>query len=160
MQDAQRITHNAERIERETADGSDQKLEIKLLIAGEFYEDATAYQELIGQLNIRDQVILKTDFIPDSEVRYYLCAADLLVQPYKNATQSGVTPLAYYFEKPMVVTNVGGLPSLVPHGKSGLVAEPEPAAIATAIKEFFQLGADHFIPHLRTEKQNTVGTAW
>ncbi|MBO9618814.1 MAG: glycosyltransferase [Niabella sp.] len=130
-----------------------QKLEIKLLIAGEFYEDAAAYQELIDQLNIRDQVILKTDFIPDSEVRYYLCAADLLVQPYKNATQSGVTPLAYYFEKPMVVTNVGGLPSLVPHGKSGLVAEPEPAAIAAAIKEFFRLGADHFIPHLRTEKQ-------
>ena len=140
-------------VKRQTSDIRHQTSDIKLLIAGEFYEDAAAYQELIDQLNIRNQVILKTDFIPDSEVRYYLCAADLLVQPYKNATQSGVTPLAYYFEKPMVVTNVGGLPSLVPHGKSGLVAEPEPIAIAAAIKEFFRLGADHFIPHLRDEKQ-------
>ncbi|MBO9592881.1 MAG: glycosyltransferase [Niabella sp.] len=125
----------------------------KLLIAGEFYEDAAGYQALIDELGIRDLLILRTDFIPDSEVRYYLCAADLLVQPYRNATQSGVTPLAYYFEKPMVVTNVGGLPALVPHMKSGLVAEPEPASIAHAITEYFRLGKTHFIPHLRSEKE-------
>ena len=65
-------------------------------------------------LNIKDRLILRTDFIPDSEVKYYLCAADAVIQPYRNATQSGVTPLAYHFEKPMIVTNVGGLPSLVP----------------------------------------------
>ncbi|MGJ7033001.1 glycosyltransferase [Niabella hirudinis] len=130
-----------------------QKSEIKLLIAGEFYEDEAGYQTLIDTLGIRDQLILRTDFIPDGEVRYYLCAADLLVQPYRNATQSGVTPLAYYFEKPMVVTNVGGLPALVPHLKSGLVAEPEAGSIANAIVEYFRLGETHFIPHLRTEKE-------
>ena len=98
-------------------------------------------------------MILRTDFIPDSEVKYYLCAADAVIQPYRNATQSGVTPLAYHFEKPMVVTNVGGLPSLVPDEKVGLVTEPEPKAIATGILRFYQLGEDYFIPHLRSEKQ-------
>jgi glycosyltransferase involved in cell wall biosynthesis len=86
-------------------------------------------------------------------VRYYLCAADAVIQPYRNATQSGVTPLAYHFEKPMIVSNVGGLPKLVPHEKVGLVAEPNPEAIASAILRFYQLGEDYFIPHLRTEKQ-------
>ncbi len=126
--------------------------DFKLLIAGEFYEDEKSYQELIDELGVRDHLILKTNFIADNEVKYYLCAADVLVQPYKNATQSGVTPLAYHFEKPMIVTNVGGLPALVPHGKSGLVCEPDPRSIMLAIKEFYELGEDHFIPHLRSEK--------
>ena len=126
---------------------------IKLLVAGEFYEDAKPYQEQIVKLGIREQLILRTEFIADSEVRNYLCAADAVIQPYRNATQSGVTPLAYHFEKPMVVTRVGGLPSLVPDRKVGLVAEPNPAAIAGAILEFYQLGEDYFIPHLRNEKQ-------
>jgi len=126
---------------------------IKLMVAGEFYEDKRQYFDLIDQLRIRDQLILKTDFIPDSEVRNYLCAADAVIQPYRNATQSGVTPLAYHFEKPMVVTNVGGLASLVPHEKVGLVAEPNAGSIADAILRFYQLGEHYFIPHLRTEKQ-------
>jgi glycosyltransferase involved in cell wall biosynthesis len=125
----------------------------KLLIAGEFYEDEKPYKEQIEKLGIKDQLILRTDFIPDSEVKYYLCAADAVIQPYRNATQSGVTPLAYHFEKPMVVTNVGGLPSLVPDGKVGLVVEPNPQAIADGILRFYQLGEDYFIPHLRNEKQ-------
>jgi len=126
---------------------------IKLLIAGEFYEDEKLYSELIEKLEIRDQLILKTDFIPDSEVKYYLCAADAVIQPYRSATQSGVTPLAYYFEKPMIVTNVGGLPSLVPDGKAGIVVDPNPNSIAEGILKFYQLGEDYFIPHLRNEKQ-------
>jgi glycosyltransferase involved in cell wall biosynthesis len=135
------------------ADERIKKAGIKLLIAGEFYEDEKQYQEQIEKLNIKEQLILKTDFIPDSEVQFYLCAADAVIQPYRNATQSGVTPLAYHFEKPMVVTNVGGLPSLVPHEKAGLVAEPDPTAIAEGILKFYQLGENYFIPHLRTEKQ-------
>jgi glycosyltransferase involved in cell wall biosynthesis len=130
-----------------------QTLNIKLLIAGEFYEDEKPFKEQIEKLGIKDQLILKTDFIPDSEVKYYLCAADAVIQPYRNATQSGVTPLAYHFERPMVVTNVGGLPSLVPDGKVGLVVEPNPAAIANGIIKFYQLGEQYFIPHLRIEKQ-------
>jgi glycosyltransferase involved in cell wall biosynthesis len=130
-----------------------QSQRIKLIVAGEFYEDQKPYLELIKTLGIENSLVLKTDFIPDSEVKYYLSAADLVVQPYRNATQSGVTPLAYHFEKPMVVTNVGGLPSLVPHEKVGLVCKPEPESIAQAILRFYELGENFFIPHLRTEKQ-------
>ena len=126
---------------------------IRLLVAGEYYEDEKPYRDLIEKLGIADRLILRTDFIPDSEVKYYLCAADAVIQPYRNATQSGVTPLAYHFEKPMVVTNVGGLPSLVPHEKVGIVTEPNPQAIADGIQRFYQLGEDYFIPHLRIEKK-------
>ncbi len=126
---------------------------IKLLIAGEFYEDKTSYDELIQQLGIESSLILKTDFITDSDVKYYLSAADFVIQPYKNATQSGVTPLAYHFEKPMMVTNVGGLASFVPDGKAGLVAEPNAKDIAEKILRLYQLGEDHFLPGLREEKK-------
>jgi glycosyltransferase involved in cell wall biosynthesis len=126
---------------------------IRLLVVGEFYEDEKPYLQLINENNLQEQVILKTNFIPDSEVKYYLCSGDCVVQPYRNATQSGVTPLAYHFEKPMIVTNVGGLPSLVPHEKVGLVCEPDPSSIADAILHFYQLGEPYFIPHLRSEKQ-------
>ena len=126
---------------------------LKLLIAGEFYEDEKPYLEQINKLGINDTVILRTNFIPDSEVKYYLCAADAVIQPYRNATQSGVTPLAYYFEKPMIVTNVGGLPSLVPNEKAGIVTEPTAPSIANAILRFYQLGENYFLPHLRSEKQ-------
>jgi glycosyltransferase involved in cell wall biosynthesis len=86
-------------------------------------------------------------------VKYYLCAADGVIQPYRDATQSGVTPLAYHFEKPMVVTNVGSLPKFVPNEKAGLVCKPEPASLAAAITRYFELGEQHFIPFLRTEKE-------
>lgn len=126
---------------------------IKLLIAGEYYEDGTFYKELITKNNIEDIVIQKTNFINDSDVRYYLCASNVVVQPYRSATQSGVTPLAYHFEIPMIVTNVGGLPSLVPDGKVGLVAEPNADDIARKILQYFELGEQHFLPHLREEKK-------
>lgn len=126
---------------------------IKLLIAGEFYEDEEQYLQLIKQYNLEDKIILHTNFIADSDVKYYLCSADVLVQPYKNATQSGVTPLAYYFEKPMIVTNVGGLPALVPDKKCGIIVEPNPKDIAKGIEEFFNIGEAHFIPFIRNEQQ-------
>jgi len=129
------------------------KQNIRLLVAGEFYEDEKPYLQLIQENGLQERLILKTNFIPDSEVKYYLCSSDCVIQPYKNATQSGVTPLAYHFEKPMIVTNVGGLPSLVPNEKVGLVCEPEPASIAEAILKFYQLGEQFFIPNLRIEKQ-------
>lgn len=126
---------------------------LKLLIAGEFYDNKKTYLDLIRELGIQDQLILHTDFIADSEVKYYLCAADCVVQPYRQATQSGVTPLAYHFEVPMIVTNVGGLPALVPDKKVGLVAAPEPGDIAQKILEYFRLGKEHFLPFLRAEKK-------
>ena len=135
------------------ADERIKKENIKLLIAGEFYEDEKPFLELIKNGQLENNVILKTNFIPDSEVKYYLCSGDCIVQPYRNATQSGVTPLAYHFERPMIVTNVGGLPSLVPDQKTGLVCEPNPKSIADAILQFYQLGENYFIPHLREEKK-------
>lgn len=128
-------------------------LNIKLLIAGEFYEDRKQYDDQIVQLNIQHSLILKTDFIADSEVKYYLSAADFVIQPYRNATQSGVTPLAYHFNKPMLVTNVGGLPNLVPDKKVGLVAEPNAQSIAEKIEELYALGENFFLPHLQEEKK-------
>jgi glycosyltransferase involved in cell wall biosynthesis len=125
----------------------------KLLIAGEFYEDRKLYDELIEQFGIKEDLILKTEFIADSEVKYYLCTADAVVQPYRNATQSGVTPLAYHFEIPMIVTNVGGLPAFVPHGKVGLVCEPNVDSIAAAMEQFMQTGSEQFLPQLREEKK-------
>ena len=125
----------------------------KFLIAGEFYGDKKPYLEQINKLNISDRLILRTEFIPDSEVKYYFCASDGVIQPYRNATQSGVTPLAYHFEKPMIVTNVGSLSDLVMNEKTGLVCEPEPGSIAKAIDKYFQLGENYFLPHLRNEKE-------
>jgi glycosyltransferase involved in cell wall biosynthesis len=130
-----------------------QTLNLKLLIAGEFYDDEKFYQQQIDKLGIRDNLILRTGFIPDNEVKYYLCAADAVIQPYRNATQSGVTPLAYHFEKPMIVTNVGGLPALVPDKKCGLVAEPTPGSIANAITEMFEKGTDYYLPFVKEEKK-------
>ena len=126
---------------------------LKFLIAGEFYEDRKPYDELIEKLNIADSLILKTDFIPDSEVKYFLCASNMVIQPYRSATQSGVTPLAYHFEIPMVVTNVGGLPALVPHNKVGLISEPNPNALADAIEAYFSENEERFSPGLQDEKK-------
>ena len=127
--------------------------EIKLLIAGEFYEEKKLYDDIIKKNNLSSSIILRTNFIADSEVKYYLSAADFVIQPYRNATQSGVTPLAYNFEKPMLVTNVGGLPSLVPDGKVGLIAEPNAKSIAAKILELYNTGEAYFLPHLREEKK-------
>jgi len=126
---------------------------IKLLIAGEFYEDEKNYQQLLNDPEIKNALIIHTKFIADSMVKYYLCAADCVIQPYRNATQSGVTPLAYHFEIPMIVTNVGGLPSLVPDRKVGLVAEPNAESIANKITEYFNIGENFFLPQLRDEKK-------
>jgi glycosyltransferase involved in cell wall biosynthesis len=112
---------------------------IELIVAGEYYsKDAEAVNNaIIEKHGLQERVHMHTDFIPNSEVRYYFSAADLVVQPYKHATQSGITQIAYHFEKPMVVTNVGGLAEVVPDGKVGFVAEPNPESIASAILRFY-----------------------
>lgn len=125
---------------------------VAFLIAGEFYENAQPYLDAIRNFGIAEFIILKNEFISDSEVKYYLSAADCVIQPYKNATQSGVTPLAYHFEKPMLVTNVGGLPSLVPD-TVGMVCEPDAAAIADQIETFFKMDAASFVTHIKEEKK-------
>jgi glycosyltransferase involved in cell wall biosynthesis len=126
---------------------------IKLLIAGEFYDNKEEYETIISKYNLANSLYLRTQFIDNSEVKYYVGAADFVIQPYKHATQSGVTPLAYHFEKPMLVTNVGGLAGLVPHLKVGIVTEPNAHAIASGILQLYELGETHFLKQLCEEKK-------
>ena len=119
------------------ADERLQNKNLKLIVAGEFYEDEKPYLDLIDKYNLSESVILATNFIPDDEVVNYFCAADIIVQPYRNATQSGVTQIAYHFEKPMLVTDVGGLKEIVPHGKVGYVCEPTSGSVVDAILDFY-----------------------
>ena len=126
---------------------------IELLIVGEFYEDASPYFELIKELNLEDRVHIKEGFVADDQVKHYFCSADFIIQPYRNATQSGVTPLAYHFEKPMLVTNVGGLADTVPNNQVGVVVSPSPEAIADGIIALYDKGESFYIPQIKMEKQ-------
>jgi glycosyltransferase involved in cell wall biosynthesis len=126
---------------------------IKLVIAGEFYEAPEPYLAQIENLNLTDTVSVYNKYIGEKEVKLYASAADFIIQPYKNATQSGVTPMAYHFLKPMLVTNVGGLADTVPHDKVGLVVEPNVQEIAKGIIQLYEKGVDHFLPNLITEKK-------
>jgi glycosyltransferase involved in cell wall biosynthesis len=129
------------------------KLNIQLMIVGEFYEDARTYHDLVISLGLQNQISFYSNYIPDGEVKNYVCSADFIIQPYKNATQSGVTPLAYHFEKPMLVTNVGGLADTVPNLKTGIVVEPTTNAIVKGIETLYELGENHFIPNIIEEKK-------
>ena len=110
----------------------------KLFIAGEFYASREKYVALIEELGLRDRVVLHDHFVADEDVRYYFSAADALVLPYRTATQSGVTQIAYNFSLPMIVTRVGGLPEIVPDGRVGLVCEPEAEAIKEALERLYE----------------------
>lgn len=112
-------------------------LPIKLMVAGEFYEDAAPYEAIIQKHQLESKLVRATDFIPNERVADYFCAADMVMQPYKNATQSGVSQVAYHFERPMLVTDVGGLAELIPDGVVGYVVPPTPLAIADALVDFY-----------------------
>lgn len=128
--------------------------DIRLLVAGEFYGDSTPYLQKIQDLQISDKVILFNDYIPDNEVNRYFSVADIVAQPYKTATQSGVTQIAFHFEKPMLVTNVGGLPEIVPDGKIGYVVEPDSHQIANALCRFYaENKQEEFEKNIVEEKQ-------
>lgn len=114
--------------------------DIRLIIAGEFYSDSEPYLRLIRELGLEEKVILHKDYIPNEQINRYFCAADLVVQPYKTATQSGVTQIGYHFNKAMLVTDVGGLGEIIADGKSGYVVKPEISAIADAIVDFYDQG--------------------
>ncbi len=118
------------------ADNRIDKSKVRLVIAGEYYNNKDKYIELETALGLKGLIDWRTEFIPDSEVAIYFSAADLIVQPYKSATQSGVTQIAYHFEKPMLVTNVGGLAEIVPNGKVGYVTEVDATSIADALIDF------------------------
>ncbi|OIP84817.1 MAG: glycosyl transferase family 1 [Porphyromonadaceae bacterium CG2_30_38_12] len=127
---------------------------LKLIVAGEFYENPEPYLSLIARFKLENHVVLRTHFIPDSEVRNYFSVADIVAQPYRTATQSGVSQIAYHFEKPMLVTNVGGLSEIVPHNQVGYVVEVQPKQIADALVDFYiNNRSEKFIKNIQVEKQ-------
>jgi len=130
------------------------KQNIKLLIAGEFYEDKQPYLDLIQKHQLQDQILLHDKFIPNEDVRYYFCASNLVAQTYRNATNSGVTMVGYFYEKPMLVTNVGGLAEIVPNEKCGYVVETKIPEISEKIITYFSQDKEtEFTQNVRIEKK-------
>lgn len=126
----------------------------KLVVAGEFYASRDKYMEQIRRNGLGDEVILHDGFIPDAQVGAFFSASDLLVLPYRSATQSGVTQIAYRFDLPMVVTDVGGLPEIVPDGRVGFVVKPDTVSIADAIERIWQPELlAHFRASIQSEKK-------
>jgi D-inositol-3-phosphate glycosyltransferase len=129
-------------------------LPVKLLVAGEFYSDGQKYFDQIDKLKLSHQIILRNDFIANEQVADYFSAADIVAQPYKSATQSGVTQIGFHFEKPMLVTNVGGLAEIIPHEIIGYVTEPDPKEIANSLFDFFSSNRkDTFEQNIIQEKK-------
>ncbi|MFN0274841.1 MAG: glycosyltransferase family 4 protein, partial [Chitinophagales bacterium] len=125
----------------------------ELIIAGEYYSDEKKYRQLIADLQIENRIHQFNHFIADEEVNHFFCAADLVVQPYKHATQSGVTQIAYHFEVPMIVTNVGGLAEMVPDSKVGYVVDTNAKALADAMEKYFRENKKNvFVSHIKEEK--------
>lgn len=127
--------------------------DIQLLIVGEFYEPREKYDTMISELGLTDRVTIVDQFIPNAEIKYYFSAADLIIQTYKTASQSGVSQIAYHFERPILVTNAGGLSEFVLDGQTGYITEQDPEDIARSIVDYF---ANHreeeFSHHMRLEK--------
>ena len=129
-------------------------LDVKIIVAGEFYTNPEPYLKMIKDYKVENKVVLRTDFISDDEVNKYFCCADIIAQPYKHATQSGVTQIGYHFNKPMLVTNVGGLPEIIPHNIIGYVVEPEEKEISDALIDFFTSNKKSIFEHnILTEKK-------
>ncbi len=128
--------------------------DVDLIVAGEFYEDEQKYREQIAQHGLHERVHIFNEFIPDADIRTYFATADMIVQPYKSATQSGVTQVAFHFEKPMLVTAVGGLDEIVHHGKMGYAVAVSPEAIAEAITDFYTYNREEaFTEYVVKEKK-------
>ena len=136
------------------ADERVKRLKVKLLVAGEFYSDEALYRDIIDSNGLVDNVVLHSHFIANAEVRNYFCACDLVAQPYRSATQSGVTQVAYHFNKPMITTGVGGLPEMVPDGVVGYVVHPDARSVADAICSFFEGHKENeFSENVKKEKK-------
>lgn len=133
---------------RETGD-------VCLLVVGEFYENETHYRLLAEKLGIAARVRFVSEYVPNEKVAVYFSAADCVVLPYRSATQSGIVQIAYNFDKPVIVTNVGGLAEVVKEGETGFIVPPnDPTALAEAIQQFYNGGGEEiFAPHIRQEKK-------
>ena len=136
------------------ADERIRKYKVKLIIAGEFKDDIQPYIDKIHSTNIGEFLEMRTEYISNRDVNKYFSAADMIVQTYKKPKESGVTQMAYHFEKPMLVTNVKKLADIVPNGVVGYVVEPKPKDIADAIVDFYENNRrEEFERNVAIEKQ-------
>lgn len=127
----------------------------RLLVVGEFYEDSAPYFDLVSRLGVADQVEFVDRYVGNDEVGRYFIASDLVVLPYNTATQSGIAQISIAFDRPMVVTSVGGLPEVVSEGKTGFIVPPgDPGAISRAVIRFFKEGwGERMAPNFEKEKE-------
>ncbi len=131
------------------------KQNVKLIVAGEYYENETPYRDKIKELNLDNNIIVISSFIPENQVRYFFSACDCLVLPYVNATQSGIVPLAYFYDKPVIVTDVGGLSEVVIDSKTGFVVKPSNSnEIYEAVNMFYSENLEEkFSDNVKEEKK-------
>jgi glycosyltransferase involved in cell wall biosynthesis len=135
------------------------QLPVKLVVAGEFWEDQRSYDELIRQLGLEDAVRIENTYIPNDEMTLYFSASDVVILPYLEATQSGVAQVAFGFEKPMIATSVGGMPEAISDGETGLIVPPgDSKALADAILRYFNEGLAE--PFARNIRQNKEEASW
>jgi glycosyltransferase involved in cell wall biosynthesis len=130
-----------------------------LIIAGEPYGDMSKYTEAIERHGLKDRIVDRIRYIGDHEVPLFFSAADVVVLPYKSATQSGITAIAYHFAKPVIATDVGGLKEVVEHERTGIIVQPDPSAIAAGIRHFFDTNAAaRFAPHIERMREELSWT--
>lgn len=116
-----------------------EKLDVKLLVAGDFAGNREEYDKLIEENSIGKNVYITDGHIPIGEVEKFFAACDMVILPYESATQSGVIQVAYSFDKPVLATRVGGLPDVVFDMETGYLVEPKkPEQIARAIIDFYE----------------------
>lgn len=135
------------------AEDAVKQMNIKLLVVGEFYDSKEEYLEIINEYDLNDRVIIKDEYIPTSDIKFYFSAVDLVAQTYHSASQSGISQIAYNFEVPLLVTNIGGLPEMVIHNKLGYITSKETSDIAKYICEFYEADKfDSFSENIQKEK--------
>ena len=129
-----------------------EKTGARLLVVGDFGDAKEEYTALINEVGAADVIETVEGYVPDTEVEKYFAACDIVALPYESATQSGIVQIAFGFDKPVIVTNVGGLPEVVADGQTGFVIEPKNSgAIADAVERFFASDAEEFAEAVRKE---------
>lgn len=108
---------------------------IELRVGGAFYSPLEDYQSQIQQWGIEEQVFLQDQFLSPEALRDYICAADVVILPYKRASQSGIIAQAMHYQSPLMVSRVGGLEEQLQNYPYGTVVDPTSDAFSRAIAQ-------------------------